>query len=141
MKDSKIHQSKSNKKILEFLETTGNVIILALIVALVIAMGYKLYTIFFIDFFQGEFSTFIDNMLLILIMMELFSLLYVYLLNHHIKVERVIELGIISIVREMLFKVHEFESGKIYAVSVLLVALGLIFFIERYWSNNRNGEK
>jgi uncharacterized membrane protein (DUF373 family) len=126
-----------NKKLLKFLDTAGNVIILGLILALVIYMFYNLYNIFFLEFFKGEFSNIIDELILTLILMEVFTILYTYLVKHHISVERVVELGIISIVREMLFKTHEFEASKIYSISVLLVAFGLIFFIERYWNKSK----
>jgi len=125
-------------KLLPSLKAVGNIIIVALIFALLLTIVFKLYVLFFVDLINGDFQSVINNLLLTLILIELFTILYSYLLKHYIKVERVIELGIISLVREMLFKVEQFESSKIYAVSVLLVAFGVIFFIEKYWSKTRN---
>jgi len=126
------------QKLLPILKTTGNIIILLLILALFFTIIYKLYILFFIDLLKGDFQSIVNDLLLTLILIELFTILYSYLIKHYIKVERVIELGIISLVREMLFKVNEFDNGKIYAVSVLLVSFGVIFFIEKYWSKTRN---
>ena len=125
-------------KLLPVLKTIGNIIIIILIFALFVTILYKLYNLFFVDLINGSFQSIIDDLLLTLILIELFTILYSYLLKHYIKVERVIELGIISLVREMLFKLNEFETSKIYAVAALLVSLGIIFFIEKYWSRTRN---
>ena len=126
------------KKILPILKYASNIIIVLLIIALVITIGYKLYILFFIDLIGGDFNSIINDLLLTLIFIELFTILYSYLQKHYIKVERVVELGMISIIREMLFKVEIFEANKIYAVAVLLIAFGAVFFIEKYYSKMRN---
>ncbi len=126
------------QKILPILKIMSNMIILLLIIALFFTIMYKLYVLFFVDLFKGDFQSIVNDLLLTLILIELFTILYSYLVKHYIKVERVIELGIISLVREMLFKINEFDSNKIYAVAVLLVSFGIIFFIEKYWSKTRN---
>lgn len=126
------------KDSLPLLKKISNVIIVLLIVALLATIIFKLYLLFFIDIPSANFKSIIDNVLLVFIFIELLTILYSYLQRLYIKVERVIELGIISIVREMLFRVSDFEASKIYAVAVLLVALGILFFIEKYWANTRN---
>jgi uncharacterized membrane protein (DUF373 family) len=125
-------------KLLPFIKLAANIIIIFLILALFITIVYKLCILFAVDLVHGDFQNIINDLLLLLILIELFTILYSYLSKHYIKVERVIELGIISLVREMLFKVNEFESSKIYAVAALLISFGIIFFIEKYWSKTRN---
>ncbi|HIH31760.1 TPA: hypothetical protein HA235_03570 [Candidatus Woesearchaeota archaeon] len=126
------------KKILPVIKYVANIIIVLLILALVITILYKLYILFFKDLISGDFNSIINDLLLTLILIELFTILYSYLQKHYIKVERVVELGMISIIREMLFKVEVFEANKIYAIAVLLVAFGALFFIEKYYSRTRN---
>jgi uncharacterized membrane protein (DUF373 family) len=126
------------EKTLPYIKYASNIIIMLLILALFITIIYKLYILFAVDILTGDFQNIINDLLLLLILIELFTILYSYLSKHYIKVERVIELGIISLVREMLFKVNEFESSKIYSVAALLVSFGIIFFIEKYWSKTRN---
>ncbi len=131
-------ESKFVNTVLPILKSVSNVIIILLIVALVVTIVYKLYALFFVDMMSGNFQNVINDLLLTIILIELFTILYSYLVKYYIKVERVIELGIISIIREMLFKIQEFEANKIYAVAVLLVSFGLLFFIEKYYSKSRN---
>lgn len=126
------------KKILPIFKQTANIITTILMIVLVLTIAYKLYMLLFVDFFGGDFPSVINDLLLILILMELFTILYSYLKKQYIKVERVIELGVISIVRELLFRIDHYSHSKIYAISVLLVALGIIFFIEKYYSTTRN---
>jgi uncharacterized membrane protein (DUF373 family) len=126
------------QKLLPAIKYVSNIIIVLLILALVVTILLKLYVLFFVDLFAGDFTSIINDLLLTLILIELFTILYSYLQKHYIKVERVVELGMISIIREMLFKVDTFEASKIYAVAVLLVAFGAVFFIEKYYSRMRN---
>ena len=126
------------QKLLPILKTSSNVIIILLIVALIVTILFKLYILFFIDIAGGDFISIINDLLLVLIFIELFTILYSYLQRHYIKVERVVELGMISIIREMMFKIEIFETSKVYAIAVLLVAFGMVFFIEKYYSRTRN---
>lgn len=143
-KEEKITQPKTKTeeviehKVLPILKASGHIVILLLILALFVTIAYELYLIFFVEIATGNFTGLVKNLLFTLILIELLTILYSYLKKGYIKVERVIELGIISLVREMLFKVEEFDSGKIYAIAALLISFGAIFFIEKYWSKTRN---
>jgi uncharacterized membrane protein (DUF373 family) len=125
-------------KTLPVLKYISNVIIIILMIALVVTIFYKLYILFFIDISSGQFHDIINDLLFTLILIELFTILYSYLLKYYIKVERVVELGMISIVREMLFKINDVEVSRIYAVSVLLISFGILFVVEKYYSKTRN---
>ena len=131
-------ESKLINNLLPILKLVSNIIIILLIIALTATILYKLYILFFIDIVTGDFHNIINDLLLTLILIELYTILYSYLQKYYIKVERVIELGVISIIREMLFKVQEFEITRIYAIAVLLLSFGVLFFIEKYYSKSRN---
>lgn len=131
-------ESKLVNRVLPILKTISNIIIILLIVALLAAIIYKLFILYFVDIAGGNFQNIINDLLLLIILIELFTILYAYLQKYYIKVERVIELGMISIIREMLFKVQEFEIGRIYAIAVLLLSFGILFLIEKYYSKSRN---
>jgi uncharacterized membrane protein (DUF373 family) len=125
-------------RIMPKLRQISHFIILLLIVALLVTIVIKLYMLFAVDITSGDFQSIINDLLLLLILIELLTILYSYLVKHYIKVERVIELGIISIIREMLFRIETFDANKIYAVAVLLISFGALFFVEKYWSKTRN---
>lgn len=129
---------KLEKKLFRGLDAALHVLIILLILALFIVIAYELYLIFMVDIPSLGVKATIDGILFTLILVELFTILYSYLEKHYIKVERVIEVAIISIVREIIFKLFEMDDSKIYAVSALLVSLGVLFFIEKHYSGKRN---
>jgi len=129
---------KFTETMLSWLKKLLNVLIMLIIIALIVTIFYKLYLLFFKEIASGNIQSIIDNILFTLILVELFTILYSYLQKHYIKVERIIEVAIISIVRESLFRVYDLDAGKIYALAVLLVAFGVLFFIEKYYSHMRN---
>lgn len=134
---TKIHDIME-KKVLSILDFTLHILSLFLILALVIVILRELSVLFLVDILKADVQTIVDNILFILILVELFTILYAYLKKHYIKVERVVEVGIISIVREVIFKIFDIEVTKIYALSAILLVMGGIFFIEKKYSKERD---
>ncbi len=72
--------------------------------------------------------------LVLLILVELFRLLVTYLEEHRISVEVAVEVAIVSILREVIVRgLLEFATGKIVAIGVFLLALGILLRA-RPWS-------
>jgi uncharacterized membrane protein (DUF373 family) len=62
-----------------------------------------------------------------LVMIELVRLLVVYLRDHHVAVDFMVELGIVSTLREVVLRgVVELEWQEIIALALFLVALGIL---------------
>ena len=135
--EQKVHKFIDDK-LLGILDIVLHILLFLLIVALLVAILFELKTLFFVHLFNGNISVIIDHILFAFILVELFTILYSYLKKHYIKVERVVEVGIISLVRDLIFTVTEIESTKIYAISVTLLVLGGIFFVEKHFAKDRN---
>jgi uncharacterized membrane protein (DUF373 family) len=74
-----------------------------------------------------DFRIVISEVLFMLVMVELVRLLLVYLRKHHVAVDSMVEVGIVSTLREMvLYGVVELEWQRIVAIAVLLVSLGAL---------------
>ncbi len=129
---------RMEKRLFRTLDAALHVLIILLMLALFIVIAYELYLVFVVEIPSLGVNATIDGILFTLILVELFTILYAYLDKHYIKVERVIEVAIISIVREIIFKVFTMEDSKIYAVAALLLALGVLFLIEKHYSRQRN---
>ena len=125
-------------KLLPLLDLGLHVLILLLIFALFVITLERLWTLFVVDIFTRNVGFVISQILFIFILIELFTILYSYLSKHYIKVERVVEVGIISVVRELMFNLFEIDIARIYAFSALLLVFGMLFFIEKRYSNERN---
>jgi uncharacterized membrane protein (DUF373 family) len=74
-----------------------------------------------------DFRFIISEVLFMLVMVELVRLLVVYLRDHHVAVDFMVELGIVSTLREVVLRgVVELEWQEIIALALFLVALGLL---------------
>ncbi|MDD9954194.1 MAG: phosphate-starvation-inducible PsiE family protein [Candidatus Woesearchaeota archaeon] len=73
----------------------------------------------------------VDLVLFMLILLELFMILVTYLKYHHIKVMRIVEIALISVVREVIFKVFEVDAMKLFGLAALIVSLAVVYYIER----------
>lgn len=133
------HNQIVNEKMLSSFEKTLQILILSLIFALIIAFVKSLYILFFeIILVGGSVSLIIHEILYILILVELYTVLGSYLMKGYVKVERVVEVGIIALIRSTVIDFSALDTSKIYPLVALLIALGVIFFIEKYFSHQRN---
>jgi uncharacterized membrane protein (DUF373 family) len=74
-----------------------------------------------------DFRTVISEVLFIFVMIELVRLLVIYLREHHVAVDVMVELGIVSTLREIVLRgIVELPWQQIAALAVLLLALGLL---------------
>ena len=74
-----------------------------------------------------DFRTGISEVLFMLVMIELVRLLVIYLREHHVAVDVMVELGIVSTLREVVLRgVVELEWQEVVALAVFLLALGVL---------------
>lgn len=126
-----------NEKLLKSFKGIFNLLVILLIIGLLIIILRELYNLF-TGVFSAKISVIINGVLFIFILIELFTILTSYLQFEHIKVERIVEVGIISIVRDTIFHAFELEPAKMYGLSALLLVFGVLFFVEKKFSHTRN---
>jgi uncharacterized membrane protein (DUF373 family) len=74
-----------------------------------------------------DFRTVIAEVLFVLVMVELVRLLMIYLQEHRVAVDFMVELGIVATLREIVLRgVVELRWEQIVALSVFLLALGVL---------------
>jgi uncharacterized membrane protein (DUF373 family) len=74
-----------------------------------------------------DFRNVIAEVLFVLVMVELVRLLIIYLREHRVAVDFMVELGIVSTLREVVLRgVVELPWEQIIALSVLLLSLGAL---------------
>jgi uncharacterized membrane protein (DUF373 family) len=125
-------------RILGYFEKLLNVLIFILLIALTLIIFKELYQLFAYEFFTADVKELIDSVLFVFILIELFTILFSYLKKGYIKVERIVEVGIISLVRDVIFHISSFEIMRIFGIAALFLTLGFLFYIEKYFSKNRN---
>ena len=88
---------------------------------------------------EASTSQLLSEIVLVLILAELYRLLIFYLSDHRISVALTIEVALVSTLRELMVKgACEFEGLRLLGISLLLVVLGGLLALERwmgYWRN------
>ena len=126
------HQWLNRRRIIRNLEVVQDFIVISLSFFLLIDMVLLMFNIgnAVLDLKTPEFQDFTSDILFLLILVELFRLLIVYLQEHRISVEVAVEVSIVSLLREII--VHgalEIEGGQILAMSAFLMVLGILLLI------------
>jgi uncharacterized membrane protein (DUF373 family) len=76
---------------------------------------------------QVDFRTFLGETLFMMILIELLRLLVIYLGEHHVAVDVMVETSIVASLREVILKgVVELSSASVLAITVFVLALGLL---------------
>ena len=110
------------------LESIQDVIVIGLVFVLFALMLRTLWRLL-LDVMAPDldFRNVISEVLFILVMVEIVRLLVVYLRDHHVAVDFMVELGIVSTLREViLYGVVELQWQTVAALAVFLLALGLL---------------
>lgn len=111
-----------------FLEPIQDILVLALGAALFGLMGRTLFGLFR-NLVSAElnFREVVAEVLFVFVMVELVRMLIVYLQEHRVAVDFMVELGIVSSLREIVLRgVVELRWEQIVALSIFLLALGAL---------------
>jgi len=85
-----------------YLELTQDIIVLCLCVMLLGSMGIKLLHLGQLLVKGADFSLVVGDILFILVLVELFRLLLIYLEEHRVSVATMVEVGIVATLREVI---------------------------------------
>ncbi|AMQ19331.1 phosphate-starvation-inducible PsiE family protein [Thermococcus peptonophilus] len=109
---------------------------LVVILLALLTMVYVLYTIYeltniMLHGFDVEEA--LHQFLLVIILLELFELLTLYIKEHHVSMRRVAELGVVAIVRKLVITVDYKTLGWdiLIGMAALIFVLGWIYVQER----------
>ena len=110
-----------------YLENTQDVIVLGLCMMLFLAMGIKLYHLGQVMLQGTDFSILVGDILFILVLLEVFRLLLIYLEEHRVSVATMVEVGIVSTLREVILRgALHIDWQLLLVVCAFLVTLGLV---------------
>jgi uncharacterized membrane protein (DUF373 family) len=88
----------------KYLELTQDVIVLGLCALIFAAMGIKLFHLVRLMIGGTDFSLVVGDILFVLVLLELFRLLLIYLEEHRVSVGTMVEVGIVSTLREVILR-------------------------------------
>lgn len=121
------------ERIVHNLETIQNLIVFMLSIALFCVMTIRLGDLFFPLLVPIKFQDVTSDILFILILVELFRLLIIYLQEQRISVGVAVEVSIVSVLREVIIRgALEIPWQQILAVCAFLLVLGELL-LTRAW--------
>src|SRR5258706_16221521 len=111
----------------KYLELTQDAIVLGLCTMLFAAMGIKLFHLGQLMLRGTDFSLVVGDILFLLVLLELFRLLLIYLEEHRVSVETMVEVGIVSTLREVILRgALHIEWQQLLVICFFIITLGLV---------------
>ncbi len=127
------HQQLRRIQIVRSLEAVQDLIIVSLTLGLFGVMVLQLKSTFSALLSSAEFHEVTADILFILILVELFRLLIIYLQEQRVSIGVAVEIAIVSVLREVIVRgVLETEWHQILAVCLFLVTMALLMVV-RVW--------
>jgi uncharacterized membrane protein (DUF373 family) len=119
--------SGGHTKLRKYLEVVQDIIVLCLCATLFIAMLLKLYDLGQALLRGTDFSAVVADILFILVLIELFRLLVIYLEAHRISVSTMVEVGIVSTLREVILKgALQVDWRQLLVLCAFILTLGIV---------------
>ncbi len=116
-----------NPTLRKYLELVQDIIVLGLCAALFIAMLIKLFHLGNSLLIGTDFSAVIADILFILVLIELFRLLVIYLEEHRMSVATMVEVGIVATLREVILKgAMQVEWRQMLVLCAFILTLGVL---------------
>ncbi|MCP9772012.1 phosphate-starvation-inducible PsiE family protein [Synechococcus sp. Tobar12-5m-g] len=117
-------------QVVQALEAVQDLIAVSLCVSLFCAMALQMKSIFSLLFTTFQFHEVTADILFILILVELFRLLIIYLQEQRVSISVSVEIAIVSVLREVIVKgVLETDWRQILAVCAFLAAMALLMVV------------
>ena len=127
------HQQFRRIQIVQSLEAVQDLIAVSLCVGLFCVMALQLKAIFQSLIGTPHFHEVTADILFILILVELFRLLIIYLQEQRVSIGVSVEIAIVSVLREVIVKgVLETDWHQILAVCFFLMAMALLMVVRVY---------
>ena len=127
------HQQFRRSQIVQALEAVQDLIIVSLCLGLFCVMALQLRAIFASLLTTPQFHAITADILFILILVELFRLMIIYLQEQRVSIGVSVEIAIVSVLREVIVNgVLETQWQQIVAVCVFLATAALLMVV-RVW--------
>jgi len=135
LKHPSIHQQKwlSRSRLVQCLETVQDLIIISLCIGLFSVMVIQLRAMFFSLLPPLNFQAVTADILFLLILVELFRLLIIYLQEQRVSIGVAVEVSIVSVLREVIVRgVLEAHWSQILSACAFLLVMAVLLVV-RVW--------
>ncbi len=135
LKNSSTNQHKwfSRTRMVQYLEAVQDLIVISLCIALFSVMVIQLRAMFYSLLPPLDFKAVTSDILFLLILVELFRLLIIYLQEQRVSIGVAVEVSIVSVLREVIVRgVLESHWSQILSACAFLLVMGVLLIV-RGW--------
>ncbi|OKH36347.1 hypothetical protein NIES2119_17000 [[Phormidium ambiguum] IAM M-71] len=130
----------NKSRIVRFLETIQDLLIISLCIGLFTLMAIQLRAMFFELLPPLNFKVVTSDILFLLILVELFRLLIIYLQEQRVSIGVAVEVSIVSVLREVLVRgVLEAHWTQIISACAFLIVMALLLIVRAWLPPTFNG--
>jgi uncharacterized membrane protein (DUF373 family) len=135
-----IEHTDVHRVVWRYFEWAQDAIAASLASILLVVMGKGLWTLARVALFESrDARVILPQIFLLLILVELFRTILYYLREHRVAVGLMIEVSIVSILRELLLSPPGGSALQSFGIAVLLLVLGMLLAAERYTAPREQG--
>ncbi len=118
---------------LKWMNFSFDIVVIVMALLTMAYVIYAMYNLIAIIYHGFDVEEALHEFLLVIILLELFELLTLYIKEHHVSMRRVAELGVVAIVRKLVITVDYRKLGweVMIGMAALIFALGWIYVQER----------
>lgn len=121
----------NRRRIINNLDNVQDALVVFLCIGLLIVMVILLVNLFVHLQAQPDFRETISDMLFLLILVELFRLMMVYLEGHHISIGVAVEVTLVSVLREVIVEgIIHMTQAQIIGVCAFIISVSLLLYVE-----------
>jgi uncharacterized membrane protein (DUF373 family) len=121
-----------------YFEFAQDLIVAGLCLILLVVMVYSLVSLGRMAFIEGgRPSQLLSQIVLLLILVELFRTLIFYLREHRVSVSLMLEVAVVSELREILLNPPTSLGTQVYGNALLLTVVGALLLADRYLLSTR----
>lgn len=126
-------EGMGRSQVVRLLEIVQDGIVVTLCLGLFCVMAFQLKETFTTMFTQLQFHAVTADILFLLILVELFRLLVIYLQEHRVSIGVAVEVTIVSALREVIVRgILEIQWAQVLATCVFLMVMALLLVV-RVW--------
>lgn len=125
------------KKLHPLFDVVLSILIIFMIIGLFITIGYEVYHMYE-NFYHNQIDQSIHKGLFIFILVEMYQVLALYLRDKEIKIIVIINIALVSIMRELIFEMSDMQWEKGLVFIGILTVLGTLYFFDRRFVEKSN---
>ncbi|NPA47308.1 MAG: hypothetical protein GXO14_01520 [Thermococci archaeon] len=122
-----------SRVMLRWLNVIFDLVVIALGTFTMAYVVYMLWELILSSVRSFDVEAVLHQVVLIVIFLEIFEMLMIYIREHHVSMRNIVELGVLAMIRKLIVSTdyNQMEWQKLVAIAVLIFVMGWIYVQEK----------